>query len=233
MGYAAPESSAPGSQVALTLYWLRSEEASTVTAFGETRDIHAWPLGDIVPIEYRLTTPKTGGQFELVIEAGRPARCGWLAPITTSCSLPSVRLAGEAVAEGAVNYDNQILLRSATLATPNVERGGIVAVNLQWQALTTIREDYTVFVHLVGPDGALHGQVDYWPQGGTIGTSQWKPGQVIDDPYRVQLAADAPPGTYTVHIGFYLLATLERLPVLNADGRPVDDKVVLTGLTVK
>jgi len=31
----------------------------------------------------------------------------------------------------------------------------------------------------------------------------------------------------------YLLAMLERLPVLNADGTPMDDKVALTGLTVK
>jgi hypothetical protein len=31
----------------------------------------------------------------------------------------------------------------------------------------------------------------------------------------------------------YLLATLERLPVLNADGMPRDDRVALTGLTVR
>jgi hypothetical protein len=233
MGYALPESSPPGARVNVTLYWLRAEESENVSAFGETRALGAWPVGSLVPLEYRLTAPTTGDHFQPSVENGQPAHCGWLAPATASCLLPPIQLIGEAAAEGAAIYDNQILLRRAVLGTPTVERGGLVEVNLQWQALTTIGEDYTVFVHLVGPDGALHGQVDYWPQGGTLGTSQWRPGQVIDDPYRVPVAGDAPPGEYSVHIGFYLLATLERLPVLNADGQPVDDKLVLIGLIVK
>ena len=137
------------------------------------------------------------------------------------------------MAEGAYNFDNQLLLRRATIDTPTVERGGQVNVTLEWQGLQTIAEDYTVFVHLVGPDGMLHGQVDFYPVKGTLATSHWTPGQVIHDPYTVPVPADAPPGEYTVHVGMYLLATLERLPVLNADGAPVDDKVVLTGLTVR
>jgi len=44
---------------------------------------------------------------------------------------------------------------------------------------------------------------------------------------------DAPPGAYRVEAGFYLLATLERLPVLDADGAPVDDKTLIAGLTVR
>jgi len=99
--------------------------------------------------------------------------------------------------------------------------------------LQTIAEDYTVFVHLVGPDGKLYGQVDFYPVKGTLATSHWMPGQVILDPYTVPLPADAPRGEYTVHVGMYLLATLERLPVLNTDGAPIDDKVVLTGLRVR
>ena len=42
-----------------------------------------------------------------------------------------------------------------------------------------------------------------------------------------------PPGEYAVHVGFYLLATMERLPVLNVEGTPVDDHALLTGLTVR
>jgi len=137
------------------------------------------------------------------------------------------------VAEGAVNFDNQLILRGAVIETPVVERGGSVNVTLEWQGLQTITEDYTVFVQLVGPDGRLHGQVDFYPVKGTLATSHWIPGQLIQDPYTVTLAADAPRGEYTVHVGMYLLATLERLPVLNADGMPMDDRVALTGLTVK
>jgi hypothetical protein len=33
-------------------------------------------------------------------------------------------------------------------------------------------------------------------------------------------------------VGWYLLETMERLPVLDANGRAVDDKVLLRGPTV-
>jgi len=233
LGYAAPESAAPGSRLEVVLYWLRGA-SETVTAFGETRSIAAWPVGAIVPQAYPLTAPATGDHLDLAVSSGEPARCGWLAPPTLSCALPSVRLEGEAIAEGAINFNNQLLLRRATLETPDVTRGELVKVILEWQGLQSMSESYTVFVHLVGPDGRLYGQVDYWPVQGTRLTSSWEPGEVIaDGPYAVPFNPDAPPGQYTVHVGLYLLDTLERVLVLNADGAPVDDKVVLSGLTVK
>lgn len=51
------------------------------------------------------------------------------------------------------------------------------------------------------------------------------PGEVVRDPYLVQLAAELPPGDYRLHVGLYLLATMARLPVLDAGGTAVDDKV--------
>ena len=37
--------------------------------------------------------------------------------------------------------------------------------------------------------------------------------------------AELPPGDYRLHVGLYLLATMERLPVLDAGGVAVDDKI--------
>jgi hypothetical protein len=71
------------------------------------------------------------------------------------------------------------------------------------------------------------GQVDSWPLQGTFPTGQWKAGELINDPYLVRLAADLPPGPYRVHVGWYLLATLHRLPVLDGNGTAVDDKVII------
>lgn len=232
VGYEAPETALPDAPVTVTLYWERGE-AETVTAFGETRSLAAWPRGAIAPAAYTLRTPPDGEALALTVETGRPARCGWLAPETAGCALPPIRLAGEALPAGAVNFDDQLVLRRATLETPEVARGGVVRVTLEWQGLRTMAESYTVFVHLVGPDGRLYGQRDYWPVEGTRLTTSWPPGEIILDPYTVALPADAPPGAYTVHIGLYRLETLQRLPVLNAAGAPLDDKVVLPGLTVR
>jgi hypothetical protein len=238
MGYDLPETAAPGSTFKATLYWLRDSKSDVVTALGETRSLAAWPLDRLAPQTYRLTAPSAGSQMMLTLagsppSAGAEAICGWLSAPTPGCSLPPVRLVGEAAAEGAVNFDNQVLLRQAVLQTTSAKPGDFVDVTLHWQALQPIAEDYTVFVHLVGPDGKLYGQVDYFPVGGTERTSRWKPGQIVADPYHVQLSYEAPPGDYTVYAGFYLLATWERLPVLNAEGTPIDDHAYITGLTVR
>lgn len=232
LGYAKPETALPGAPLPVTLFWLRGESES-VTAFGQTRSLAAWPPGAVVPLIYSLQPSTSELDFTPVIETGQPARCGWLAAGSSGCALPSIRLAGAALPPGAVNFNGQLVLRQAVLETTQTERGGRVQVDLEWQALQTMRESYTVFVHLVGPDGKLYGQRDYWPVEGTRLTSSWQPGEIIRDPYEVRLAPDAPSGAYTVHIGLYLLETLQRLPVLNADSLPLDDKVMVPGLTVR
>jgi hypothetical protein len=106
-------------------------------------------------------------------------------------------------------------------------------IKLKWQGLRQWNADYTAFVHLIGPDGKLHGQVDQWPLDGTLATTDWSPGRVVDDPYHVPLRGDAPPGMYQVEVGWYLLATLRRLPVVDAQGRPVDDHVIIGTVAVQ
>jgi hypothetical protein len=186
-----------------------------------------------VPVQYHLKAPDSGAAFGLYVDGDAPAVCGWLALSARICPLPAIRLAGQAAAEGAVNYDNQILLNHARLETPAAAPGGSVSLDLEWQALRAVGQDYTVFVHLVGPDGLVHGQIDRWPVSGTRATSGWAPGEHITDPYIIPVPADAPAGAYQVEIGLYLLSTSERLPVLNADGVPVADRLLLSGLVVQ
>jgi hypothetical protein len=228
LGYDAPESVAPGSRFPVTLYWAVPPEAQDVTVLGETRSLAVWPAGQVAPLGYQLTAPLHGDAFILTLGAG-PARCGWLAPVTAGCALPAIRLAGQAAVEGAYNFDGQLLLTRAELQTPSAAPGGTVDVRLNWQALRAMADDYTVFVHLLGPDGQVHGQVDAWPVSGTRATSTWSSGESIDDPYTIRIPSDAPAGNYQVEIGLYLLSTGQRLPLLNAEGSPISDHVLLPG----
>ena len=66
--------------------------------------------------------------------------------------------------------------------------------------------------------------MDAWPVQGTLPTSQWTPGEVISDPYLVQLSGDLPPGDYRLHVGLYLLATGERLAVVDESGAARGDE---------
>ena len=60
----------------------------------------------------------------------------------------------------------------------------------------------------------------------------WTPSQTITDPYLIWLDSDLPPGQYRLIVGWYLLADLRRLPVLDAIGQPIDDRLLVTGLVV-
>ena len=113
-----------------------------------------------------------------------------------------------------------------------MQSGGRLSVELEWQALTAIDEDYTVFVQILNDQDQIVGQVDSWPLQGTYPTSQWSPGEIINDPIIVQLDSELISGPYKLYIGLYLLETLRRLPLVDDDGNAMDDKVIVPGLVV-
>jgi hypothetical protein len=134
--------------------------------------------------------------------------------------------------EGLANFGDRVLLREAELGKVEAQGGDVIPVTLTWRALRSMDEDYTVFVHLVGPDGKLHGQIDAWPVQGSYPTSQWASGEDVRDHYEVPLEKDAPRGRYRVQVGWYLLETMQRLSVLDAKGEAVGDSFVVGGFEV-
>ena len=137
-----------------------------------------------------------------------------LNPTTTSVPAPEAPV--------AIFGENQIALLSAEpVGSPTP--GGQIKLLTRWQALRPLDQDYTVFFHAIGPDANRWGQQDTMPQDGRLPTSRWRPGQVVEDQYRLTLAAGAPiNGDYRYHLGFYEWQTGERLPTAT------DDKVVMT-----
>jgi hypothetical protein len=67
---------------------------------------------------------------------------------------------------------------------------------------------------------------------GTLPTTQWPINEPIADRFEVRVPDDAPRGEYKVEVGWYLLATLDRLPVVTPKGVAVDDKYVIGGLVI-
>ena len=178
-----------------------------------------------------FTAPEFEGNYRLYMTTGQPARCHWFSDLTPECPLSTLTVTGDPI-EDAINFENQVLLAEARLDRDTLNPNEAIKVDLTWQGLKTWPDNYTAFVHLVGPDGKVHGQVDQWPVQGTLPTSSWTAGQVVDDPYTITLPADAPRGKYQVEVGWYLLSTLRRLNVLDAAGRPSDDHVIVGEFTV-
>jgi hypothetical protein len=205
------------------LWWGEDEGSAGSSAGAPAGDEHTYALlAGMVRSRHVITAPGEAGIQTLWAGlAGEPARCRWLASPGRSCRLARVRiLAGQ---EALASFGDRVLLVEARVGLRQAQPGEVIPVDLRWRGLRTMGVDYTVFVHLVGPDGRLHGQVDSWPVQGTHPTSQWRPGKRVSDPYEVRLESDAPPGRYRVAVGLYELETMERLRVLDEAGKPVAD----------
>ncbi len=175
---------------------------------------------------HRLALPAAPGVYTLHIGLeGRTAHCGWLGSPQIMCALGDVRAA--AGDDELANFGGRIVLSEASIDRDEMTPGDVMRVTLRWRGIRTVDVDYTVFVHLVGPDGRLHGQDDSWPVHGTLPTSEWVPGREVIDVHDVRLEADAPPGPYRVVVGFYRLETMGRLRILDPGGDPLGDSFIV------
>ena len=138
--------------------------------------------------------------------------------------------------EVGADFGGQATLVGLDAGSTQVSLGDTLPVRLYWRAEAEFDQSYTAFVHLIGPDGRLYGQVDQAPGAGAFPTTGWLPGEYIADDYAVSLAPDALPGEYQLEIGMYNPETGRRLPVSGPDCEGEgcqDDKVLLPGLTVE
>lgn len=129
------------------------------------------------------------------------------------------------------NFDEKIKLNGYDLS-PNVEPAEELAVTLYWQALAPMSLDYTIFVHLIGPDGrrvAQHDGQPWWEV--ALPTSTWQPGEMLQDRHTLKLPAGLSSGVYRLQVGAYYWQTQARLPVIES-GVPVGDSVDLARITL-
>jgi hypothetical protein len=110
--------------------------------------------------------------------------------------------------------------------------GGSLTLTLTWQCLDTMEEDYTVFVHLTGADEQPVAQADGQPVGGSYPTQFWEVGERVADPRFLDIPGTVSPGEYQLRVGMYLLATGDRLPLLDADGSIMGDSILLGKIEV-
>jgi hypothetical protein len=102
-----------------------------------------------------------------------------------------------------------------------------VTLTLYWHAVRPPADDYTVFIHLLGPEGNVVAQADSQPDKGQYPTSYWDEGEQVSDTYELTLPADLPGGDYRLQAGMYRLATGERLPATQTNGEAWPDNAIL------
>lgn len=111
--------------------------------------------------------------------------------------------------------------------TPSVARGQSLALDLFWRGERELRDEYTVFVHLVDANGQVVADADAPPSSGLYPTNRWRANEIVRDRHVLKIPSDLAPGNYSLAIGMYLPATGARLPI------GTSDQLVLTQVTIK
>ncbi len=116
------------------------------------------------------------------------------------------------VAQTAV-FGSELMLHGYSL-TPLEDNSA--ELTLVWQALQKPKADYTIFVHLLMPDGSCSPcawQQDVMPQQNQYPTTRWQINEYVVDRYQIELPDSLENGRYPLEIGLYLADSGIRLQV--------------------
>ena len=243
VGYSyAPEELAPGGEFDITLYWrsdapLAEDYSVFVHLVDELGIVQA--QSDSYPAQgagRQVTgSPARSSWTNTVCACPRPCRRRAACASKPACTgmqtverLPTAQ--GDSVALGSVDtvaltsptgipnpmravFGDKIALTGYSLDRRSLKPGESFQLDLWWEGLTRMAQDYKVFIHLMLPPDAVWAQQDRQPQDGAARTSTWEPGQVVRDQYTLTVPPDAPPGIYDVAVGLYDKDTYDRLQI--------------------
>jgi hypothetical protein len=107
-------------------------------------------------------------------------------------------------------------------------RGEKIILALGWRPTESAPppQDYSIYIHLLDPNGNLKAHWDNVPLQGQYPTRYWRPGESLLDYWVLRIPPDTPPGPAVVKIGIYEPVENKRLPVV-IDGEAAGDGLVL------
>ncbi len=235
-------SARPGEPLYLTLFWQATDSrlpdcsvsltSGDITLY-EGAPVHGtyptslWSAGEVIVDRYNPLLPRDmpPGEYTLrvsvcdvTVEVGTFV----IQAISRTFVVPSLSHPLN------ISLGEKVMLLGYDLSTDEVAPGEKLLVTLYWQALREMDENYTVFVHLIAPDGTMTGQRDSWPLNGSYPTSLWLSGEVVTDTYEIEVETAAPSGEHLLETGMYIAETGKRLEV--GDGS--HDAIVLQPILV-
>ena len=163
-------------------------------------------------------------------------------------------------------FGDHIAFTGYSLSPGSWQPGQSVYLSTFWQAQSPVDADYKLFVHLLDAQGNAVAQYDHYPFAldpalpateaalnpaygtdtlplpdsypatGLIPTRRWLPGRTLVETVALPLSTDLPAGDYTLALGLYDEATLQRLPlsaIRLESGRSESDRILLDPVRVE
>ncbi len=195
-----------------------------------------WRQGEVVGQAYRFRIPAAApaGEYPMQMIALDPATREprgepiTLATIKIEETQRNFFLPDGVAPVSAVINNGEIELVGYKLRQREVKQGEAFGLTLYWRSMGFVDDNYTVFVHAVGPDQTIRGQWDSVPAQGELPTSGWVPGQIIEDSFEIPMSDDAPPWKYDIFVGMYNPLTGQRQELFSPQAPTSDNRVWLT-----
>jgi 4-amino-4-deoxy-L-arabinose transferase-like glycosyltransferase len=175
-------------------------------------------LGQLVLVLYQPDTLETLPVFD---QAG--------AQIPSQLAIGRYVLAGPsdlARVQSGQPFGDQISLIDYQVDRATLHPGDELHGFLLLGGLAHMQQNYTVFVHLEGPQGLVAND-DGQPMHGAYPTAVWAPGDLVQHAFGFRVPITTPAGRYSLRAGFYDLGTGQRLT------SPAGDAATLTGIQVE
>jgi hypothetical protein len=229
----------PGERLYLTLFWQAGDappvDRDVTLSLGDvtlyeggpvhgTYAFSSWQAGEVVADRYDPRVPRNteAGTYPLTVAvAGAQTEIGEVAVEAIARTFDAPPLSHPLTA----TLGSKVALLGYDVSPGTAAPGDTLLVTLAWRALEEMDESYTVFAHLLAPDGSMTGQHDALPAGGTHPTDLWLAGEVVVDVHEIAIPTGAVAGAHRLEAGMYLAESGERLAV---DGGPGDAVVLQT-----
>ncbi len=132
-----------------------------------------------------------------------------------------------------IRFGSSIALDAVLISANRVARGESLVLVLYWRGLQKMNVDYTVFVQIVDRSGNIVAGTMRHRAKALTRLSAWRIDQRIADAIVVPIDPTITPGDYTIHVGLYDLSTMQRLSVVDSQGAPIADHIVIQPLTIQ
>lgn len=118
-------------------------------------------------------------------------------------------------------YGQHARLLGYKLSDPDLVPGRPVELTLYWQAIAPAPRDYSVFVHLIDPQGNPVGGYD-GPLLPSYPATAWQTGDAVQETYSIQPGVPTQtPSSVRIEVGLYIFPGLERVPVSSGGAAPM------------
>jgi hypothetical protein len=132
-------------------------------------------------------------------------------------------------------FNDEIEMVGYRLGTERVAPGGKAAVTVYLRAIKPVGKSYAMSIQLLDPKLKVITSLNSYPSHGNLLTDQWRPGEIMEDTYRLPIGND----TVTPSIISIRLALFENigdrtlnLPVTGEKGVPAGDGAVFGQMRV-